>query len=359
MALLLTLYEVVYLVAFYGGWTLVFCLIYPSIDASHQVASRHKVYGILVFGACIASWVIVKYLSSPGEITSETRAQFNHYSDAAHPRENVDPSLETINATTSTGSTTSPSSVPSLLLLPRSKFHRGRYIPRFDHHCYILNRPIGECNYRYFLLLVLLHTGMCWYGSSIVFRLVWEDVQLAHGDTMSLVRKPLTWMTVLPRWICMMYQDVLGTVLAMMLGILAAALTAFLLFHVYLIATNTTTFEFFQRRKQQQQQRQRQQGRLKQSRRIRSITQRSSSSHEQTRNSSIQSKPRQRPLPDEESPLTSSSSSTTNRGISKKQYAPISIPPKNIYNRGLFSNIGEVLYPRCYRRTTSHERKFD
>lgn len=322
---LFTLYEVIYLITFYGGWTLVFCLIYPSIDASHQVSSQHKLYGIMVFGACIASWTLVTYLSSPGEITHETLAQFNHYAGN-------DPPL--LNENTATA-TTSNHSVPSLQV-PRSKFHRGKYIPRFDHHCYILNRSIGECNYRYFLILVLLHTGMCWYGSTIVFRLVWENVQLSHSG-MSLVRKPLTWMTLLPRWICMLYEDVLGTVLAMMLGVLAAALTAFLMFHVYLIVTNTTTFEFFQRRRQRQE-------------RIRATISKTKQQIHMVPSTKGRHQSASSGADDEENPLAASATRAAGRGRPPNKNAGPMIPLQNVYNQGLFSNIGEFLYPRCYRR---------
>eukprot|EP00977_Amphora_coffeiformis_P019864 scaffold7551_cov168-Amphora_coffeaeformis.AAC.1 len=216
--------EIVYILGCYGGWSLIFFHVYPLIAKSNQVPNTHKLVGYVVLMACISSWRLAK-MTSPGSITAETLHIYDNYAyDNVLYFNRVCPTKH-------------------IRKLARSKFDRysGDHVPRYDHFCPVLNRTIGEENYRFFLVFLLVHCTMCWYGCAIVIRLVWEQSALSKGD--GDVRTPLS--SAFSSSESFFSWKGHHALFAVILGLCGAGLIAFLSFHVYLICCGMTTNEFY------------------------------------------------------------------------------------------------------------------
>ena len=222
--------EVIYVIVCYGGWSLIFCFIYPLIDASDTVASYHKTLGWAVFAACVGSWRMARS-SSPGNITARTLHQYDNYrydNILYRSHNNVCPTLQ-------------------IRKLARSKYNRptATHVPRFDHHCHVLNQAVGECNYRYFCVFLWVHGAMCWYGAVTVLRLVWGQVVNSHESPRTLVARPLTAATVLPRLVAIFMENPLLTLFGIALAAAGLLVSQFGGFHLYLVGTGQTTNEYY------------------------------------------------------------------------------------------------------------------
>ena len=153
---------IVYFFVVLGCWTVVFWYIYPWIDESSMASKYHKYVGYLVFLACFGSWRLTN-TSSPGIITARSYKRFDHYP--------VDNLMFLPNQRCQT---------TKLIRIPRSKFDRLKYhqnVPRYDHFCGWVHNTIGEENYRWFLLFLLIHVVMCVYGSSVCALLFYGEIQ--------------------------------------------------------------------------------------------------------------------------------------------------------------------------------------
>jgi len=151
----------VYFFVVLGCWTVVFFYIYPWIDRSDAVGNYHKYIGYFVFLACFGSWRYVN-TSSPGMITAQSFKRYDHF-----PYDNL---MFLPNQRCQT---------TKLLRIPRSKFDRLKYnqnVPRYDHYCGWVYNTIGEENYRWFLLFLLIHVVMCVYGSAVCVLLFYGEI---------------------------------------------------------------------------------------------------------------------------------------------------------------------------------------
>lgn len=143
----------IYCAVVFGAWSIIFNYVYPWIDRQSYVSNFHKYVGCIVFAACVLSWHWAS-TTSPGVITAKTIRRYDHfpYDDLLYVANRKCPT---------TG-------IPRLA---RSKYDRFKYnnnVPRFDHFCGWVYNTIGEENYRFFLLFLLVHVGMCAYGASVV-----------------------------------------------------------------------------------------------------------------------------------------------------------------------------------------------
>ncbi len=108
-------------------------------------------------GGCLYLWYLACTVS-PGIITHETLERYrgNYASDAyLFPPGRV------------CGTT-------GIVKPARSKFckYMGANVARFDHFCPWLNQAVGQENYRYFLLFLLAHCALLFYGAAAMAALL-------------------------------------------------------------------------------------------------------------------------------------------------------------------------------------------
>jgi len=144
---------IVYCAVVFGAWSVIFFYVYPWVDRQSVMPKYHKFVGYIVFASCVASWRLAS-TSSPGIITAKTINRYEHY-----PYDNI---------LFVSGQVCKTRKIPKLA---RSKYDRLKYyqnVPRYDHFCGWVYNTIGEENYRYFLLFLLVHVGMCAYGTFVM-----------------------------------------------------------------------------------------------------------------------------------------------------------------------------------------------
>jgi palmitoyltransferase len=199
--------QIVYKLVVFGSWTVVFLRVYPLLTPTGL--SFHKNVGRVVFLSCVASWYFVSN-TCPGNITSSSISRFDNYAYDGwlYKNNNICPTLH-------------------IRKLARSKYDRytSRHIPRFDHYCIWIGQPIGEENYRLFLLFLTIHLLMCAYGSIILYK-VFCFLTLQESF-LNVIHHHLAILITLAIMICMT-------------GLLAG----FLSFHLFLISKNTTANEY-------------------------------------------------------------------------------------------------------------------
>ncbi|CAM9955138.1 unnamed protein product [Scytosiphon promiscuus] len=119
-------------------------------------------------------------------------------------------------------------------------------VPRFDHHCAWLNQCVGEENYRNFLLFLLIHSCMLWYGTvltygvlkSLVIKRKLMTARFYRKSSKSYVRGSYS---VVGQYLLYHYGKLCG--LLALAGTMALVLTGFLSYHIYLVLKGTTTNE--------------------------------------------------------------------------------------------------------------------
>ena len=224
---------VIYCIVVYGAWSLVFWLVFPWITRSESVSNVHKYLGSLVFVACIASWRLAT-TKSPGIITARTLNRYNHF-----PYDNI---LFEENRTCKT---------TGIQKVARSKFDRHRYhanVPRYDHFCGWVYNTIGEENYRWFLLFLLVHTAMCAYGCVVLWWLFSSEIserrllEVTYVDRFTGEEIPAS-MFIVAQYLFNKFLWEAG--LFMLMAVMAVALLAFLVYHIYLTTFGMTTNESY------------------------------------------------------------------------------------------------------------------
>lgn len=222
-------FQLVYLFVVLGSWSIMFTYGYDAIDKSAYISSHHRYAGVLVFIMCISSFHIASN-TPPGNITSSTISLYDHYAyDNILYNNKTCPTLQ-------------------IRKLARSKYDRytKKHIPRFDHYCGWINQSVGERNYRYFLLFLVVHVCMCTYGSWAVYRVL-------HGEIVSKDLMNATFFNAVTGvevkadyWIVFHYLYIrympLCSIFILMM-VMACVLGMFLGFHLYISSKNMTTNE--------------------------------------------------------------------------------------------------------------------
>jgi len=214
-----------------GSWFVVFWFLYPMILASSHVSSRHCVSGAIVCFFGYFTWYIA-YCIHPGSINTQSLPKYDNY-----PYDNVLFVPNTICPTL------------NIRKLARSKYEQitCQHIPRFDHYCGWLKNPIGEDNYRYYILFLVVHAAMCWYGTFVIlwiFRGIIRDLDLFNAKFISVNTGEAITVT---SWIIFQYlllRHFSVASLLFLLLVMTCLLSAYNIFHFYLIVRNMTTNEF-------------------------------------------------------------------------------------------------------------------
>lgn len=150
-----------YCAVVFGSWDVIFFYVYPWVNRQSYVSKYHLWIGYVVFASCVVSWRIGS-TTSPGIITTRTVHKYEHF-----PYDNI---LFVPGQTCK---------IRNVSKVARSKYDRFKYrqnVPRFDHFCGWIYNTVGEENYRYFLLFLLIHVLMCAYGATIVGMLFYGEM---------------------------------------------------------------------------------------------------------------------------------------------------------------------------------------
>ena len=223
---------VIYLVVVLGSWSIVLTHGYELVDKSKSVSNYHQWVGYLIFMACMFSWRKAM-TTRPGYITAKTIVKFDHY-----PYDNILFVEKRICPTV------------GIRKIARSKFDRvsGRHVARFDHYCGWVGNSLGEENYRYFLLFLAVHVGMCAYGTIILVRCLYDEIVemdllnatfyiAGTGEAVSASK------IVVFQYLMARHFALAGTLLLM--SVMGLVLAAFLSFHLYITAKGMTTNEWY------------------------------------------------------------------------------------------------------------------
>jgi palmitoyltransferase len=223
----------VYITVVFGSWSVIFAYVYPWIASQSYVSQYHRGVGVLVFGICVTTW---RYASttSPGVITQGNLHLFNHFPYDGYMYE--------------AGSLCRTRKISRLA---RSKFDRFRYgenVARFDHFCGWLYNTIGECNYRWFLLFLLVHVGMCVYGTFVLTHLFLGEVYEKELHTAVFFNRSTgeenqgSW-SIIAQYL--FARHLVEAAVLMLVSVMGIALGMFLGYHVWLTSRGLTTNESF------------------------------------------------------------------------------------------------------------------
>jgi len=223
--------QIAYLIVVLGSWSIVFAYGYPAIKKSRYISTNHQYAGYIVFIMCMSSWHYACQ-KSPGHITNRTLPLFDHYQ--------YDDLLYTNRLCPTT----------KIRKLARSKYDRfsKKHVPRFDHFCGWLNQAIGEQNYRWFLLFLMVHVFMCFYGSWALGRVLYGEVlekNLLNATFFNAVTgaEVKADYFIIFHYLFMKYFQICGVFILM--SVMSVVLGVFLMFHLYITSRNMTTNEFF------------------------------------------------------------------------------------------------------------------
>lgn len=321
---------------------------YPLIPNPYM-RSWHKDFGYVVFGICY--WTFYKACTvSPGDLREETVERYDNYS-----YDNV-LYIERVCKTT------------KFRKIARSKYDRtvGKQIPRFDHFCVWLNNVVGEENYRYFLLFIIVHFFMLSYGTLASW---WCILYVVKRDNLweSTYYQNSTGENVKASWGIVVkylgYHEIGLCGLLILTGVMGIVMFGFVIFHVYICATGRSTNEFFKWRDIQ--------GWHKRARR------RYDNTREEDRGPRFDISKAEYEmvgvdLNKDVGCVSVTSSTTSSSKNSEKEEAlnddekeeadesNVQDPgpfPKNIYDRGVWGNFREVIWPRSLRESRGETKQ--
>lgn len=224
--------QALYIVLVAGGYGVMIKVGYPRVPCS-TLGAWHKWTGLACLACTLASFCLASRVE-PGYIVDESSAlRHDNY-----PYDQVLFAPGRLCRTTGTRK------------IARSKFCslRQRCVARFDHFCPWVNASIGEENYRFFLLFLLLNVCLLVYGaySSAALLLdvvytdkLWDAVFIENTTGRTIKSSP---------YIVIRYlvgREKALTALFVVSFVMALLVAAFFAFHLWLLAKGCTTNEHY------------------------------------------------------------------------------------------------------------------
>ena len=319
-------YMLFYCVVVFGSWSVIFSYIYRWIDEQDYVSRYHKYVGYAVFAACVTTfrWAST---TSPGLITAQNIHRYDHfpYDDIMFVAGRVCPTRN----------------IPRLA---RSKFDRFKYnenIPRYDHYCGWVHNVIGEENYRWFLLFLCVHVGMCAYGTYVVGYLFYGLILKQHLLDATFFDRYSGEQIKATKWIIFQYlfnTRFCESGLLAIMSVMMVALGVFLIHNAWLTSRGLTFNESIKW----------------------DLVKKWHKKEMKRFNNAVQKKKGNASAQDGDATCTASDDATAGDEPFEHDddipYYP-GPPPVNIYNRGFVENWKEVVFPLSLRRVATKSKK--
>ena len=228
---------------------------------------------------------------------------------------------------------------------------------------------IGEENYRLFLLFVATQLAMCVYGTAILGRFFWGEIQDKKLFDVTFFDRASGMEYKADKWIVFQYlfhKHMYEAGVLAIVGVMSIALVFFLGYHCYITSIGMTTNEHYkwgEVRKWHKQQVRLYEEYKKQQSSTSSSTLSETTSGASSKKNDNQEKP---PVPDGDVTCTGGKSTEgdANDQIDGEE-EPMMVTedpgpmPKNIYNRGFVENWKEVLFPVSLRRRAAAAKVAD
>lgn len=223
------LLQIFYLILINGAYLLWLIFGQPLLPTL-LVGSMHGYIGFGCMIACLGSFALA-CTKEPGVITEYNVKHYSYYE--------YDGILFDGNITCKT----------CLFVKPARSKHCslcGHCVATFDHHCVWLNQCVGERNYRYFLLFLVIHSIFFLYASTIIFLVILSDfynedlwnVKFINRQTGEEYKATLS---IIIRYL--LGKDAALVFLFVLALIMGLAITAFLGYHLFLVWNGKTTNE--------------------------------------------------------------------------------------------------------------------
>ncbi|KAJ3431732.1 palmitoyltransferase [Anaeramoeba flamelloides] len=239
----------------------------------------------------------------------------------------------------------------------------NKCVPRYDHYCSWLMNSIGEKNYRWFLLFLFSNSLMCCYGSYILFKFLYFQIEdeglftntFYDEDGFEIETGFKFYLSFL------VYFHRRALLLFLLAFIMGLVVVGFFLFQFLFIKSNITTNESYKKAWLQDyitnKSKQQRSGNLTNTNKKTSKKQRSSANKDQKKKNETRSEKKEKR---KESLIKQKNHQQ--KKLQLDDYADIllKIDPNNInsyYNQGFWKNFLEIIFPLSTRKSNEIKQK--